>query len=550
MCIPRFIRTCPALLVTLLFSLNGASPASAQAQDRDATFHKTPPRVEYKCLFNHEAAIFCTYLEGLSPKDTGPAYLASYINKLEDTDVDAVMFCPTAWRTFAYPSEVDPWWKDDRDGQVSEQWPGYTYLKKYLYDGGDPAATTLQACRDNGKDFFISFRMNDAHYIVNKGWPTHNAFWRDHPEYWLGDSNISATFKTEEDNVRLQNYMLQPVRDWYFAVLNELCTRYDVDGLELDFQRAPRFFYNDEVEEGSKVMTGFVKRIREMLDRIGEERGKSLRLCVRVPETLAKCDKAGLDVVAWDRLGLVDMVNVSPYFQYCLDLDLEDFRSRIKHAKLYGEIESRTQAIRAPTWTAGLRYTTAQAYRAAALNYLSRGADGISLFNFDYIPNGSPAFSERRERMAKCLKGITDIGYLKSMPKQYIIRPFRDPELMIERNKPVRDESSVEVIIPDVTTNGTFSKALLRVDTTGSCEGLDIAAWLNGKRLTLCKQEDTELFTPPLTSSHGYPAMQQLKFYEVPLEDIISGKNKLEVRNLDKDKTPCEIMTLQLGLYR
>ena len=67
-------------------------------------------------------------------------------------------------------------------------------------------------------------------------------------------------------------------------------------------------------------MTALVKRIRNMLDRIGADRGKSLKLCVRVPETIAKCEKAGLDLPGWDAAGLVDMINVSSFYIHTMEL--------------------------------------------------------------------------------------------------------------------------------------------------------------------------------------------------------------------------------------
>ncbi len=127
----------------------------------------------------------------------------------------------------------------------------------YIHGGGDPVKDTLEACRRNGKDFFISYRMNDQHYVGDLTWPTHNAIWREHPEYWLGDSDAPAA--KGGDNVRLFNYMLPEVRDYYFSILRELCTNYDVDGVELDFQRFPKFFRSADLEEGRGVMTAFVE---------------------------------------------------------------------------------------------------------------------------------------------------------------------------------------------------------------------------------------------------------------------------------------------------
>lgn len=174
--------------------------------------------------------------------------------------------------------------------------------------------------------------MNDHHYITDLTWLTHNFFWREHPEYWLGDSETSP-YSRDNDNVRLLNYMIPEVRDYYFSIIEELCVNYDVDGVELDFQRFPRFFHNNKIKEGTQVMTAFVKRIRNMLNRTGNERGKSLKLCVRVPETIAKCKAAGLNVPAWDAARLVDMINISSFYRHTMELGIEGFKARIKLAK-------------------------------------------------------------------------------------------------------------------------------------------------------------------------------------------------------------------------
>ncbi len=519
-------------------------------------FHKTSASTNYKCLFNYEGLIFCTFMKDKVPGTTGPEYIGAFIDKLKGTDVDAVMFCPQAWRTNIYPSEIDPRWRKYREGQnstggISMEQPGnylgFDRIMKYIHAGGDPVQEALNASRKNGIDFFISYRMNDAHHIRDLDHATNTDFWRSHPEYWLGDSNISVTFKADEDNVRMHNYMLEPVRDWYFSIFEELCTNYDVDGLELDFQRAPRFFYNREMEEGKKVMTGFIQRIRVMLDRLGKERGKSLKLCVRVPETLAKCDRAGLDVARWDELGLVDMINMSPYYLESLHVDIEGFQAKTTKAKLYAELEAYSQVMPGPkgaSYADRCRFTTLDSYRAAALNFLTRGADGISFFNFDY-----PIPLDKRAEAARGLKGITDTDYLRTLSKTYVMVPFQE-RLMAESNKWPKDEFTADVVIPDDTSKVEFSRAILRVETLGSSADLNLAASLNGKPLEPCEYEDTEFSPPVKATANGYPSADKLKFFTVPLADLLPGRNRFEVRNLDKAKSVCEIFTLELRLFR
>jgi hypothetical protein len=491
-------------------------------------YHKTSETVDYRCLFNHELLIVC------HKKDISPEYIASFIEKLEDTDVDAVMCCPTMWRTNVYPSKIDPAWKKYTPGQKLSKFRSFDHIMNYLLSGGDPVKETLDVCRKCGKDFFVSYRMNDHHYVTDVTWPTHNFFWREHPEYWLANSNTSP-YARGRDDVRLFNYMIPEVRDYYYSILEELCTNYDVDGVELDFQRFPRFFHNEQIKEGTPVMTAFVRRIGEMLDAIGRRRNKSLKLCVRVPHTLGRCLAAGLDVAGWDALGLVDMVNVSPSYIHTLELGIEEFQTQTKRAKIYGEMNYVTYQNSKVSKYAR-RYTTIPAYHASALNLLHRGADGLSLFNYDYVP------ANQRLAMAPGLTRITDVEFLKTRPKHYVVSSGFG-------SLPATNEAMIDLVVPDDTAEVTFDRAVLRMETQESCEGSQITVRLNGEQLRPCEHRDATLF-PPLAQNAGYAARETLKFYAVPLDLMIPGDNKVEIKNLDRAKTSCNFVSLELGLYR
>ncbi|MBN1343469.1 MAG: hypothetical protein JXQ73_12350 [Phycisphaerae bacterium] len=491
-------------------------------------FHKTSPVVGYRCLFNHELLIVCHV------KDMNPRQVGSFIEKLVDTDVDAVMCCPGIWRTNVFPSKVDPQWTKHATTEPASKLPYYESVKRYLLAGGDPVKDTLEACRKYKKDFFISYRMNDQHYVTDRTWPTHNFIWREHPEYWLGDSDTSP-YSRGKDNVRLLDYMRPEVRGYYFSIIEELCTNYDVDGVELDFQRFPRFFHNDKVKEGTRVMTALVGRIRAMLDRIGKERGKSLKLCVRVPETVAKCEAAGLDVNGWDGLGLVDMINVSSFYIHTMELGIEEFKARTKRAKIYGEMNYVTWQTGKPGKLAR-RYTTIETYRASALNLFRRGVDGVSLFNYDYVP------SKHRVAMTEGLKRITDVEYLRTAAKQYVVYPGFGTFT-------ARNARTFDIIIPDDTTAVKFERAIMRVETREKCQGVRIDVALNGTPLEACEHQGVELFAP-VSENESYAGREAVKFYAVPLKALVCGKNTVRIRNVDKAKGSVTLFSMELGLHR
>jgi hypothetical protein len=505
-------------VLVLAFGMVARLAASAEP------YHETSETLDYRCLFNHELLIVCH-------RPMNPQSIGGFVEKLEPTDVDAVMCCPTMWRANLFPSKIDTVWTTyDPDAEPSK-FRSFDRAMTYIHGGGDPVKDTLEACRKSGKDFFISYRMNDHHYVTDLSWPTHNFIWRDHPEYWLGDSDTSPYSRTK-DNVRLLDYMLPEVRGYYFSIIEELCMNYDVDGLELDFQRFPRFFHNDEMQEGAKVMTAFIGRLKDMLNRLGKERGKTLRICVRVPETPAKCTAAGLDVFAWDALGLVDMLNVSSFYLHTMELGIEEFKVGATHAKVYGEMNYVSYQNKEKK----RRYNTFEIYRASALNLFHRGADGLSLFNYDYVPG------KYRAAMTEGLKKITDVEYLKTTSKNYIVYPGFGTFA-------AKDEKTLDLIIPDDTALGAFKRALLRVETKEPCTDLDIVVWLNGKRLTPCAHEDTELF-PPVERNPAYAVREALKFYEVPLEFLAQGPNEVSIKNLDKATMSCMLFSMELALYR
>lgn len=501
-----------------IFAIGSAVTGTAAEPDAEA--------VPYRCLFNHELLIIS------GKKVNSPDYIQSFVSKLAGTDVDAVMCCPTMWRTNLFPSDVDPTWKQYRPDQPLSKFHSWDYIMRYLHAGGDPVKDTLAACRKSGKAFFISYRMNDHHYVTDLDWPSHNAIWRQHPEYWLGDSDTSPYSK--QDNVRLFNYLLSPVREFYFAILQELCTYYDVDGVELDFQRFPKFFPSDKLPEGTLVMTAFVTRIKDMLDRIGRERNKFVRLCIRVPETLAKCREAGLDIPTWDASGLVDMINISSFYNHTLELDIEGFRAHTRRAKLYGEMNYVT--YQAPKKKSARRYTSIETYRASALNLLSRGADGLSLFNYDYVPE------KLRLPMTDGLKRITDLDFLKSQSKNYVVSRGFGP-------LPATNEVTLTVVIPDNTSEIRFSHALLRVEARRDCSQQQLTAELNGQPLAPAAHPAQELF-PPLTTNDAYPNSDTLKFFAVPLDILTPGRNQVAIRNVDKKQGSCQFVSLEIALYR
>jgi uncharacterized lipoprotein YddW (UPF0748 family) len=234
-----------------------------------------------------------------------------------------------------------------------------------MLDAGiDPYALLLAEAKKRGLEAMLTFRMNDAH--GNDFLRT--AFWRDHPQFQL--ANGALDFKHDA------------VRDHVFRLIEEAVKRYDCDGIELDFQRFPRFFKDGGVEERVPRINELVKRVRHMLDALGKQRGKRLILAARIPSdygrsapTYQTARGIGCDPAAWAKNGWVDFLTVAEFLHVRYDLPIRPWKQLIGTVPIYGSIECAEGQKRE-------QCLTAEKYRRAARHLWADGADGIYLFNF------------------------------------------------------------------------------------------------------------------------------------------------------------------------
>lgn len=480
-----------------------------------------------KCLYNLELLICGTgkppwqdYTEPIKPETP-----ANYVLQLKDTDVDTVMLCPTAWKRPLWKSKVDPHWEKEAvniptpyltsDLKYFEK--AYFRLKDFILAGNDPVAIAVNAAKEIGIEPFISYRMNDHHYLNFEDAFVHPDFWRNNPQFWIGDGDRHFSYINDE------------VRDYYFSLLKELAENYDISGIELDFMRSPIYFHEKDVERGRVVMTSFVERVRKMLDFYGEQRGKKLKLGVRVPHTVEECKKIGLEVGEWDSKGLIDIVNVSSFFINSPCLEVEGYKEWIKNASLIGEMHFIVDLGKMYNGFCNnvTRKTTKEIYRSLAAIYLDRGMDGVSFFNFDYARHHF--FNEPRRLKLKdgqppfnALKGITDPEYLATKDKHYFIGPHYS-------SLPVDDNLDVDMYIADKNPSVDFKGAILRFVTKEPCQPLDIVASVNGVELEEINWLG-ELFMP--LSAEALPKRENLKFFKVPVDVLKHGYNNIVAKNV------------------
>lgn len=321
------------------------------------------------------------------------AYLEAAVDGLAGTPVKTYVRCVGLGSdVLYYPTQAgDPvGWRD-----ADKQQAYLELARANLQAGVDPIRIVAERTKAVGLQFVPSYRMNDAHFARTPH--THYAtgrFWMEHHEQFaMSNNRLDFTF--------------DEVRAYRLGIIFEVIDRYaDVmDGLELDFYRHAVFFPTGKGPERAHLLTEMVEQVRARLDEAGEKSGRTLYLFVRVSPTPRHCMTSGMDVAAWMRRGLVDVVIPSTLYDLSYDMPIEQFVAlgRETGCKVYPAIYERTpharHFLRRPrevdyadkaTWVPLI-----EAQRAAAINYRAKGADGFELYNFR-TPPGPYGFETHR----------------------------------------------------------------------------------------------------------------------------------------------------------
>ena len=247
--------------------------------------------------------------------------------------------------------------------------------------GHDSLSLAIGFCRAHGIEAFWSARMNDMH----DNWTPQNMtrFKRAHPELRLwraGDYGRPGDGTIEPHMYAVaMDYGREEIRRRQYDTILDVCERYDVDGIELDFMREPVYFRPNmegrpAEAEHLGLMTGFMQRLRAAVDEIGQRRGRPILISARVPNLLDRCLYIGLDVKRWIEENLLDMLIPSLEFTpFTGDITEIAALAHAHGVPVYACIGGGVDGIGGCGGIEG--------WAAATINALSSGADGIATFN-------------------------------------------------------------------------------------------------------------------------------------------------------------------------
>ena len=362
----------PAVLLTavvILLCTACASRAVPRSSDPVVQARYEARWRQRRIILNNDGNEVVYQLSRATPEEL----LSKRTTGLVGTQVDTLFYCTwsSGFGMFTHSTDVGERFTAT-SGVFSRNLTG-----ELLQAGHDPLRIVTEYCREQGIEIFWSMRMNDTHDVSTRYPEMFPQFKRDHPEYLVG----SAATPTRNGRWTSVDFDHEQVRDYAFRIIEEVCTRYDVDGVELDFFRHPTLFASTASggtasDHERSLMTELMQRIRIMADTRARERSRPLLIAVRVPDSAGYCRDLGIDLETWLLEDLVDLLVVSGYFR------LEEWETSVKLGHRMGvpvypclsESRMRNSVVK--------MRKSPLSYRARAASAWQAGADGIYLFNF------------------------------------------------------------------------------------------------------------------------------------------------------------------------
>ena len=352
-----------------------------------------------------------TYELSRSDANTPEGFLKRRLEPLAGTHVDTISFSVLgAWADApVYDSRVQPIYGDAHGGPPAYFSDVTANVKALIKTGRCPLQIVIDFAHGNGMELFASVRMNDCHDSFIPGGVT---IWKkQHPELMV-DSDGVPPDKVKHPlglYVTAQDFSHEQVRQRKFEIIEEVCRRYDIDGLSLNYMRHPVFFSRimqglPATVEEVQIMTSFMRRIRGFTDEVAALRGRPLLLSAIVPDNLQLSLNIGLDVKTWLEEDLLDIV--IPGLGYApFTLPVEQWTELAHHynVPVYPCINKQ-----AP-WQVSNDAIT-EGIRAVAANWYRAGADGIHFWNLGTPFEGKAGqeLIDIRQRYYTCLKEVGD----------------------------------------------------------------------------------------------------------------------------------------------
>ena len=382
------------------------------------------------------------------------------VDEVAGTGIDTFIYGVSRADGLFYPSRVGLEWGSDRKPfQNAYEWRCWENMQSLIAKDLDPLQVLIDRAHEKGMEFFSSLRLG--------------AYGGMNPEHNVAEGG--------------RGFVHTEVRDHQHAIIEELATRYDAEGIELDFAASPGgcpFCLNpDEAPEHASLMTDFV---RDASATVRGRPGQPGLLGARVYPTVELNQRAGLDVETWLAKGYVDFVVPMAYSCFVLDAQMPiDWIVKAAHANdisVYGMLQPYYLDGRRPNTK--VEHATPQMMRAAASNFWEADVDGLYTWFMDWP-------LEDGERRTLSFMGDPDLT--RKGDKHYFLRqrPENEESYVYGAELPVSIAAAdpaksyeVEFSINDDPENDRIRRMILKINVAELVSQDRFEVSLNGTSLS------------------------------------------------------------------
>ncbi|MAH32596.1 MAG: hypothetical protein CMG78_11335 [Marinobacter sp.] len=311
---------------------------------------------------------------------TPETFIRESIQPLVNTHVDALFYNLCSSDAYCCGLETGEILCDAFDPMADAWvWRYRENVKKLLEADANPPDIACAYGHRLGLKVIPVVRMNDPHdmffkYEVSRFKLKNPHLLLGHGSYidWEnGASGHPDTTSIDSFTWGMFDFAHEQVREHKYAIIEEFITRWDNDGVSLDFERDPRLFKESGNPDNTTVMTDLIRRVRALLDQVAKQRGRPQYLHVRVIPPIDACVERGMDVRTWVAEGLVDAI--SPGCGYItLSQDIGPWLELVKDTPI-------------GIYPASNHWKPTEETSAWAKQMWRRGAHGLYLFNWGHL---------------------------------------------------------------------------------------------------------------------------------------------------------------------
>lgn len=511
---PERIRLRFILRNASIYSYNADAATEMKAARKAAAWRKR------RIMYNDDG---CDTRPFTNPEE----FLALRLRQTANTQVDTICYCTGGgglfWGHIPKVGEAIGEFVSENDEQyVKDLVSGLRALEA---QGTDPLAEAVRFGHAHCMETFWSCRMNN---IEDSFAPWGRSRWkREHPEYLFGVPEDWNKYEMTDPRKwwAALDFAVPEVRAYLLRIFEDVAARYDIDGIDMDWFRHPRYFRetNEDLPatpEHVAMMNDFMRNVRALTERAAAARHRPILLSCRVPLSVERCLAIGLDVQTWLDEDLVDILIFGGDLGPMAMAPQLRVMAELAHKYHVPAMANICGSGLQPAHT----YFTNEAWWGAAMNAWNAGIDGVYTFNlFPTEPD------ERLSRIGapETLKGLDKIYAIDPIePKDFwgfdraaLVVPDRLPITLV----PGVDTAAILPVGEDIAANapeGKAPNAVLRIHVSAAAQGDQLQFTLNGADLGAATPE------APLDSTTA-PAWFQIT---PPVAHIHAGENTVQVR--------------------